>query len=312
MDRDSVQLSIVGDVGVDLVMGTLDGWPQIGTELLLPHSELRAGGSGANAALAARHIGVPARLVSATGNDTLGHWLAGQFHGIRADLQTCDSDTTISVGLMHANGERNFFTTGGHLQQFSADHVLEHLHTSTSPSIALFTAPFLLPALRGRYEELLSEAVNRGFQVALDTGWPPEGWHPHVRKEVQRWLRFCDHLLINEIEACSIAGTNDLDAALPMIEWHLKPSASLVVKVGARGAIGRERNRYAQRTPTATGAIFDTIGAGDAFNAGYLAARLRGASLAHSLEAGCNTAQAILPRFPRKAIHAGELAFCAS
>lgn len=312
MDRETVQLSIVGDVGVDLVMGTLDGWPQIGTELLLPHSELRAGGSAANAALAARHIGMPAHLVAAIGNDPLGHWLADQFHGIHADLQSCDSDTSISVGLMHSNGERNFFTTGGHFQHFSASYVLEHLHVAASPAIALFTAPFLLPGLKGHYEELLSEAVNRGFRVALDTGWPPEGWHPHVCQEVRRWLRFCDHLLVNELEACRIAGTRDLESALPAIAQLLKPGASLVVKVGARGAIGCEHDQCVQRTPTSTGAIFDTIGAGDAFNAGYLAARLRGAALAKALESGCNTAQAILPRFPRKAIHAGELSHCAS
>lgn len=30
------QFSIVGDVSVDLVLGTLDGWPKIGTEQLLP------------------------------------------------------------------------------------------------------------------------------------------------------------------------------------------------------------------------------------------------------------------------------------
>jgi sugar/nucleoside kinase (ribokinase family) len=312
MDHNDTPLCIVGDAGIDLVMGMLDGWPQIGTELLLPKSELRAGGSAANAALAARHLGVPVHLVTATGSDALGEWLAGQFHGIQADLQRCEGDTSISVGLMHTDGERNFFTSGGHLQQLSVAHVLAHLPTVNAPAIALFTAPFLLPGLRCRYEELLLEARNRGFQIALDTGWPPEGWLPQVRQDVLEWLRHCDHLLINEIEACSIAGTDDLDAALPKLTQLLKPGASLVVKVGPRGAIGCEHGQCMQQTPAANDKIFDTIGAGDAFNAGYLAARLRGAHLAASLEAGCNTAQAILPRFPRKEIRAGELAGCVS
>lgn len=311
MKHNRTQLSIVGDVGVDLVMGSLDAWPQIGTELLLPRSELRAGGSAANAALAARHLGIPVQLIAAIGSDALGQWLADQFHGIRADLQHCNSDTTISVGLMHRSGERNFFTTHGHLQHSSAHHVLTHLQTTASPAIALFTAPFLLAHLRHRYEELLSTAASRGFQIALDTGWPPEGWLPQVRQEVLQWLPFVDHLLINELEACSIAGTTSLDAALPILAWRLKPGASLVIKVGERGAVGHEGDLQAQHTPEATDAIFDTIGAGDAFNTGYLAARLRGAGLAKALEAGCNTAQAILPRFPRKAIHAGELSLCA-
>jgi sugar/nucleoside kinase (ribokinase family) len=306
------ELSIVGDVGVDLVLGTLDGWPRIGTEQLMPRSELRAGGSGANAALAARHIGQAAHLVSAVGRDHFGPWLAEQFTGIRTSLEVCDHDTTISVGLMHGCGERNFFTTQGHLQQLSVAHVLRHLRPTAAPAsaagapIALFTAPFLLTGLRERYADLLAEASLRGYRVALDTGWPPDGWD---LDEVRSWLRHCDHLLINELEARSIAGTDDLDAALPRIAEALKPAATLVVKVGARGAIGWEAGRRVTHDTQAAD-IFDTIGAGDAFNAGYLSARLRGNGLAEGLAAGCRTAQAVLSRFPRKTIRAGEFAAC--
>jgi sugar/nucleoside kinase (ribokinase family) len=135
------QLSIVGDVGVDLVLGSLEGWPSIGTELLMPRSELRAGGSGANAALAARHIGQATRLISAVGNDHFGQWLAQQFAGVRTYLEVCDCETTVSVGLMHSCGERNFFTTHGHLQRLSIQHVLKHLQPATASAIALFTGP---------------------------------------------------------------------------------------------------------------------------------------------------------------------------
>jgi sugar/nucleoside kinase (ribokinase family) len=303
------QLSIVGDVGVDLVLGTLDAWPRIGTELLMPRSELRAGGSGANAALAARHVGLGTQLISAVGNDHFGQWLAQQFTGVRTQLEVCDCETTVSVGLMHSCGERNFFTTHGHLQHLSVQHVLKHLQTAIEPAIALFTGPFLLGGLRGLYPALLAEAAARGYQVALDTGWPPEDWTPAVRAEVLAWLPYCDHLLINELEAHSIAGTADLDAALVLIERELRPGASLVVKVGARGAIGMAAGRRVQHQAEPAD-IFDTIGAGDAFNAGYLAARLRGGTLAEGLAAGCRTARAILQRFPRKTIRAGEFADC--
>jgi len=269
--------------------------------------ELRAGGSGANAALAARHIGQRTQFISAVGHDHLGRWLAEQFAGLRTNFEVCEGETTISVGLMHACGDRNFFTTHGHLQQLSVQHVLKHLLPTDAPAIALFTAPFLLAGLRGRYADLLAEATTRGYRIALDTGWPPEGWNGQTLAEVRGWLRHCDHLLINELEARSIAGTEDLDTAMTLIAPLLKPGASLVVKVGPRGALGLQGGSSVAHAAEPAD-IFDTIGAGDAFNAGYLSARLRGAALGEGLAAGCRTARAILSRFPRKTIRAGEFA----
>nr|WP_316643828.1 carbohydrate kinase family protein [uncultured Roseateles sp.] len=310
MESENPRLSIIGDIGVDLVMGSIAEWPQVGTELILPRSELRAGGSAANTALVLRHLGQQAHLISAVGQDDFGRWLAGQLHGLQSDLQVCASDTTVSVGLMHTCGERNFFTTRGHLELMTPDHVLVHLAVAPPPrSMALLTGAFLLPGLRARYLELLREISARGYQVALDTGWPSQGWTEGVRAEVFGWLALCDHLLLNELEALSLAGSSDLESAIPTIAAALKPGASLVVKVGARGALGLQSGRLlsCQVEPAE---IFDTIGAGDTFNAGYLAARLRGADLSEALATGCRVARSVLPRFPRGDIQPGEFASC--
>lgn len=304
------QFSIIGDVSVDLVLGTLDGWPKVGTEQLLPRSELRAGGSAANSALAARHLGLGPRLIGAIGDDDLAQWLRLQLAGIPVELQTCASDTTMSVGLMHADGERTFFTSYGHLQHLSPAFVLAHLPQASAGSIALFTAPFLLPGLRDGYRALLAQASARGYQVALDPGWPPEGWTPGVHEEVESWLAHCDHLLINELEATSIAGTQELTLAVHRIARLLKPGAHLIIKLGAAGALGHVDGQSTYYATEVAPDIFDTVGAGDSFNTGYLAARLNQAGLHDALAAGCRTAAAILPRFPRKRIAAGELAHC--
>jgi len=310
MTHDQPQFIIIGDVSVDLVLGTLASWPRIGTEQLLPHSELRAGGSAANAALAARHLGLSPRLIGAIGNDDLAQWLHLQLAGIPLELQTCASDTTMSVGLLHADGERTFFTSCGHLQHLDPAFVLERLPPATPGSIALFTAPFLLLGLRAHYGMLLAQALARGYRIALDTGWPPEGWTPAVLREVEGWLAHCDHLLVNELEAMSIAGAHDLDAAVPHVARLLKPGAHLVVKLGAAGALGHVDGHSVRYAAELAPEIFDTVGAGDSFNTGYLAACLDKARLRDALAAGCRTAAAILPRFPRKSIAAGELSHC--
>ena len=308
MDTIKPHLSIIGDLGVDLVMGSVDGWPQIGTEVIMSRSELRAGGSGANAALAMRHLGQPAHLISAIGNDDFGVWLRTQFHQLLADLQVCPVPSTVSVGIMHADGERNFFTTQGHLEHLSPAYALEQLPPAACPgSIVLFTGVFLLPALRREYSYLLNTVTSLGYQVALDTGWPSDNWNADNRAEFAAWLPLCDHLLINELEALSITDTSNLDSAIAALSTGLKPGATLVIKTGPRGAIGLQNSELIEHA-SETAAIFDTIGAGDSFNAGYLAARLQGASLVQALSTGCRAAVAILTRFPRHTIVPGEFA----
>lgn len=305
MDRNTPFICVIGDIGVDLVMGMLDQWPQLGTELVMPRSELRAGGSAGNAALALRHVGAPVCLVSAVGDDDFGRWLRGQFHGMEARLALCPCASTVSVGLMHRCSERNFFTTEGHLAAFTEAQVRAQLPEPVPGSLALLTGVFLLPGLRRHYPALLQALRQRGYRLALDTGWPSEGWTEAVRDEVRGWLVHCEHLLLNELELCQLAGVNVLPQAMARVQAWLPAGATLLVKAGARGAMASEGGQtVSQSTPAAE--VFDTIGAGDSFNAGYLAARLQGAELPQALAAACRLASAVLSRFPRQGIQPGE------
>ena len=301
------RLIIIGDVGVDLVLGPISEWPRLGTETLVERSELRAGGSAANAALAVSYLGGDSRLLSAVGNDEPGAWLRGQLRPLGATLAVCDAPTTLSVGLIHSCGERNFFTTRGHLEAFSYEILRPHIPTAAdSSSIALLSGVFLTPALRAAYPLLIRDLHTLGYRVALDTNWPPQDWSAALREEVATWVAASDHVLLNELEVRSLADTPDLTAAIERLAPMLKPGATLAVKTGARGAIGAEDGQRRECTaPQAS--MFDTVGAGDSFNAGYLLARLDGAGLAESLAAGCRAASAIIARFPRRAIAAGDL-----
>ena len=302
------RLIIIGDVGVDLVLGPIAEWPRIGTETLVERNELRAGGSAANAALAVGYLGGHSQLLSMVGNDEPGAWLRGQLTPLGAKLAVCDAPTTLSVGLIHSCGERSFFTTRGHLEAFSYEILRPLIPTAPdASSIALLSGVFLTPALRAAYPLLIRELHSLGYRVALDTNWPPQDWSAALREEVATWVTACDHVLLNELEVRSLADATDLTAAIERLTPMLKRGATLAVKTGARGATGAEDGQRCEcAAPPAS--IFDTVGAGDSFNAGYLLARLEGAALAESLAAGCRAAAAIIARFPRRSIAAGELA----
>jgi ribokinase len=295
------RLVVIGDVGVDLVMGPIGEWPQVGTEILMDKSELRPGGSAGNAVLAARYLGERAELVSGVGSDELGSWLRDQLAAQGAALAVCDGPTTLTVGIIHTSGERTFFTTRGHLEQLSYELLRPRIPPGGPGSIALLSGAFLTPALRTSYPRLIDELIALGYRVALDTNWPPSGWSAALRAEVAGWIARCDHVLLNDLEVMSLAEASDLETALARLAPRLKPGATLVAKSGERGAVavadGRRCECAAERAT-----IFDTVGAGDSFNSGYLLARLHGAKLEDALAAGCGAAAAILSSFPRRAL----------
>jgi ribokinase len=302
------RLTVIGDVSADLVMGPISGWPRIGTETVVDHSEMRAGGSAGNAALAASYLGGTPELISAVGNDETGGWLSREFRALGVSLAVCNAPTTLTVGLIHSSGDRTFFTTRGHLEKLTYELVRAHLAPARNPrSLVLLSGPFLTPALQAAYPKLLRDLSALGYGIALDTNWPPQGWSAALRAEVADWISGCDHVLLNDLEVCSLADHEDLGTAIDRVKPLLKDGASLIVKTGARGAIGIEGGKRSESAALET-AIFDTIGAGDSFNAGYLLARLDGAALAEALAAGCRAAAAIISRFPRRSIGSGELA----
>jgi ribokinase len=301
-------ITIIGDIGIDLVMGPIDQWPAVGTETLMERSELRAGGSGGNAAMALRSLGTPCKLIATHGDDPLGQWLAAQFSGMDASLATIPgSATSLSVGIIHACGERSFLTTRGHLETTDWSQLRARLDLRPpAGSIALLTGAFLMPQLTTHYEQIITQLHEAGYRVAIDTGWPSGGWGGPLRTRALGWLQSCDHVLLNEAEIVALADEPDLRAAMLSLGSLLPPRATLVAKMGAKGAMALQEQRFhLHGAPVAS--VFDTIGAGDAFNAGYLEARLQSDDIPLSLRAGCTAATTIIARFPRRDIAPGEL-----
>jgi sugar/nucleoside kinase (ribokinase family) len=97
------------------------------------------------------------------------------------------------------------------------------------------------------------------------------------------WVAGADLLLPNRAEAAALAGTDDPEAAGRRLAAHAR---EVVVTLGAEGALWTD-GAAVVRAPAVATVAADTTGAGDAFAAGLLAARLAGAGPAEALAAGC-------------------------
>lgn len=301
-------LAVIGNVNVDLILGPAAPWPKAGTEIIVDHDELRVGGQAGNSALAWQALGVDFQIAANVGNDQFGRWLREEFGSRAEKWPVCPEGTTLSVGITHPDGERTFFTTRGHLPRFSLAEVLSVLDgTKLSGGWALLTGAFLTDDLTRSYDAFFDWADGHGIAVALDTGWPMDGWTEANRAAVTKWLSRCTLALFNEIETTTLAGHSDPAEAAEKLRSGMKHGAVVVVKRGPHGAlaIGPDGALASAAAPCVE--VVDTIGAGDVFNAAFLAALARNEPLAACLAAGTEVASRAISTRPRA--YGGPLPF---
>ena len=293
-------LLVLGNANVDLVLGEVDGWPAIGTEVMVERSEMRAGGSAGNTALALTGLGVPHLFVASTGDDPNGAWLRSQFDSTFCDWIVDRCDTTVTVGIVHKGGDRAFFTTPGHLQTARLDDLLSRLPTAPHDrSCAIVSGGFLMPNIMAGTSRLLSALKAHGWMTAIDPGWTPDGWNNTVRALLANWLVHADFALLNEEEAKGFAALDDLDQAAKTIADGMAMDQSLVIKRGKQGAAAYRAGTIIN-APSSRVRVIDTVGAGDTFNAAFLASIAQNGSLDLALKEGVRIAAHAISTFPRR------------
>jgi ribokinase len=274
-----MDLLVVGDLNADLVLRGGDVVPTFGQrEQLVDHAELVLGGSGGILAAGAARLGLDVAMVACVGADALGTVMIEVLDtaGVdtRAVIRTGDAATGISVGLVRPD-DRAMLTAPGALARLRAEDVPEdllararHLHVAS---------PFLQERLRPGLRAL----AERARSSSLDPGWDP-----HERWDVP--ADAFDVLLPNGEEALRLAGRSDGDVEAAALELARR-GPMVVVKLGAEGALavagtgGGEIVRAAGNHVE----VVDTTGAGDSFDAGFLAARLNGDDLEDALALAC-------------------------
>jgi sugar/nucleoside kinase (ribokinase family) len=113
------------------------------------------------------------------------------------------------------------------------------------------------------------------------------------------WLRRSGCALVNEVEATSLSGIDDTADAARALHAAMPRNAILVVKCGPDGALAIGPDGAVARAAAPKVDVVDTIGAGDVFNAAFLAALADGMPLADCLAAGTTVASRAVSTRPR-------------
>jgi ribokinase len=102
-----------------------------------------------------------------------------------------------------------------------------------------------------------------------------------------RLVEGADLLLPNLAEASALTGVADPERAAKRLVERVP---EVVVTLGSEGALWRSGAEVVRAAAAPASAVIDTTGAGDAFTAGFLAARLEDAGPTAALAAGCRLA----------------------
>lgn len=156
------------------------------------------------------------------------------------------------------------------------------------------TLAILAPDARARLRDALAKARGQGARISFDPNIRPRLWssQDEVRGVLPGFLSLTDVILPSFDDEAATWG--DIDPAATVARYSAAGIAEVVVKNGAGAVTARLGGSCDHHpTPPVTG-IRDTAGAGDAFNAGYLAARLVGAGQGEAIARGQDTAAAVL------------------
>jgi argininosuccinate lyase len=289
-------LTVIGGVQVDVVIVPVEELPAPGQTTLVDEMSFRSGGAGSNTALALAAVGAPVRLIGCVADDELGRWLREDLGrvGLAEDIAVVAGQTTgLTVACEAPGRDRSFLTYLGVNEVW--DEALVPPDASDCRSL-LMCDYFCAPALRGEpTRRLLARARTGGARTFFDTAWDSEGWTEETRSEVTALLPEVDVFLPNEGEARALSGSDQPPASLAR-ELQLLSGGWVVVKLGERGAFAAGPDGAELAIDAEPARVVDSTGAGDAFNAGLIAALDEGAQWPQALRAATSLAAATIAR----------------
>lgn len=241
------------------------------------------GGAESNALVALSRLGFRTAWISRLGDDPAGTRVREALEVEGVDLRWVRTDPARFTGLMlrDTRGGVRYWRTGSAASALDPA-ALDGVPIADARAVLVTGITAMLGA--GPQAAAIALLDRAGGLRAVDPNLRPGLWGSDRAHElVMPLLERCDVVLGGERELASLVGGSGAGSARRCAE--LGPN-EVVVKRGADGAAVLEPDgAWRELSPSASDDV-DPVGAGDAFNAGYLAARLEGASCLESLRAG--------------------------
>jgi 2-dehydro-3-deoxygluconokinase len=263
-------------------------------------ARLAFGGDTLNTAIYVARLGQPTAYVTALGRDPYSEHMVAAWTAEGIDVSAVVRSPTHLPGLYaittDAGGERSFHywrAQSAARALFSlegAEAALERARDAACLYLSGITLSLYDRAGQARLFALARSVRERGGIVAFDPNYRPRGWAdaPTAKAAFDAMAGIATLALPTHSDEIMLHPGETPSGTLA--RWRAAGVGEVVVKLGAEGALVGD----GALVPTMPVTPRDTTGAGDSFNAGYLAARLAGETPIEAARAGHRLAGAVV------------------
>jgi sugar/nucleoside kinase (ribokinase family) len=267
-------INCIGVAVMDALSGPLREYPsrRQRVQVVTDSVAFIPGGGAVNVASTLAQLGHEVALFTKVGDDANGREVVSALSAVGVDtscvrVSAGDSTPFTFVGV-HEDGERTFIHTPGANRTFGVGDIEKE--TLLDCNYLVYMDLWVQPMLDGDAgAQILREARGRGVVTLLDECW---GLGPD-RAVLEQMVSHADYVLPSLDEV----GTLYPGLSKSAVADHLLGlgAGTVVLKMGTEGCFVRTADA-AEQVPVVPAEAVDTTGAGDSFNAGFIAGLVRG------------------------------------
>ena len=279
-----IDVIVVGELNVDIILNEIESLPVIGKEIMANSMAVTLGSSSAIFASNLSSLGSRVAFIGKIGKDNFAEVVLESLEGKNVDTSRIIKSESLSTGatiVLNYDQDRANITYPGAMNDLSIADIdfgflsgARHMH---------FANCFMQPGIRNDLTKLFRHAKQLGLTTSLDTQWDPEEKWDLPLEEL---LPYVDVFLPNMAEFKFLSGCETVETGI----LKLKRFAHfIIIKNGSEGALGWDGKDLILQPAFTNERVIDCVGAGDSFDAGFIAEFIKNRPFKKCLETGTLT-----------------------
>lgn len=251
--------------------------------------EKKVGGAELNVAIGCSRLGLKSGWISNLGNDDFGKFILRSVKADNVDtseVKLVDGHPTsvyFREVLSDGSSRSFYYRENSPTSRMKPEDLNEEYFKKSKVLHITGVFPSILKSNQNIVLEAIRLAKKNGLLISFDPNIRLKMWTKEEAKEfINSILPDVDILLVGDEEVELLLENTDLEQAIK--EFYGYGISKVVIKRGAKGAMGYDGENLFYIDGIPPKALVDTVGAGDGFAAGFLTSTIKGESFEDSIK----------------------------